>query len=127
MAERAALDVLARQADGGAVFEDRRKRQVLGGGPVDGPLVGAVERDAALVADALQLLVNGEPGGTRVRSAFSARSRSSGTAVLACRATPRGGGSGYCSCRLRVALDGLERLLERRHVLLDHRRRLLRP
>ena len=48
MAERAALDVFARQADRDAVFENRRERQILGGGPVHRRLVDGLHapRDA---------------------------------------------------------------------------------
>ena len=42
MAERAALDVLAGEADGDPVGEDRGQGQFLGGRPVDRPVVGGL-------------------------------------------------------------------------------------
>ena len=44
VAERAALDVLAGQADADAVGQNRGERQLLGGRPVHGPLVFGVEQ-----------------------------------------------------------------------------------
>ena len=60
VAEGAALDILSRQADGRAVGENRRQRQLFAEGPVDRPLVRRVERAGALLARALQLSMKRE-------------------------------------------------------------------
>ena len=62
LAERSALDVLARQSDRNAIGEDAGKGKVLGGRPVDGPLVRIVEHRLAALPGALQFLVEDEPG-----------------------------------------------------------------
>src|SRR4029453_10417451 len=56
MAESPALDVLTREPDGGAVFEDRGERQIFSGGPVDRPSRRIVQHRPALLAGTLQLL-----------------------------------------------------------------------
>ena len=65
MAEGAALDVFASQANGDAVGENRRKRQFLGRRPVDRALVERVEHRLTALACPIQLAVLGEALGTR--------------------------------------------------------------
>ncbi len=60
MAECPALDVFAGKPDRRAVGEDRGERQLLGGGPVDGPFGGRVEGVPAPLARPLELPVGGE-------------------------------------------------------------------
>ena len=60
VAERAALDILAGQADADAVAENRGERQLLGRCPIDRSLVDGVEHPDALFAAPLELLVDGK-------------------------------------------------------------------
>ena len=65
VAERSALDVLAGEADAHAVGQNRRQRQLFGGGPVDCPVVDGLEHVHPLLAAALELLVHREIGRQR--------------------------------------------------------------
>ena len=60
LAESPALHVLAREANGDAVFEDRSQRQLFGHRPVDGLLVNIVQRPPPSVPGAFELAVERE-------------------------------------------------------------------
>ena len=125
LAEGAALDVLAGHADRNAVGQDRRQRQLLGGGPVDRALAGVVECLPALVARPFQLAVKRKPVRTRQQRV-----------VDLAQAIERHAGDDLCRRarrrmrrkRRRVILFGLERRVgrfERLEVLLHQRVRQL--
>ena len=77
--ERAALRVLARQADRNALLEQRRERERLRVAPVDPALV---ERRPALRSSCLASFgLTSKPSGTRSSCSLSSRRRSAGTAV----------------------------------------------
>ena len=94
VAERAALDVLACQADADAVGEDGGKRQLLGGRPVDRHArqhcrtYGRFSRTRS----SLRWMTNS--AGRREQRLVHLAQLSIGTAVSAFAAAPGGGGSG---------------------------------
>ena len=100
VAERAALDVLAGQADADAVAENRRQRQLLGRRPVDRSLVDGRRACArASRAPRSSFLWIEKSDGSARSDAFSSRRRSSGTVVFAFAAAPGGGASGSGSTK----------------------------
>ena len=106
MAEGAALDVLAGQADRHAVGQDRRKRQLLRGGPVDRALVRRSRAPRAPLAAAFELLVERKPSGDaqqRVVDVAQPRERHA-------RSRPRGGAGRR---RFRHRLDDVSLRLQR--------------
>ena len=80
LAERAAADVLAAQADRKALAQQRPERQMLGGRPVD--LVAALDRLAALPDDPLELAVHVQALGHRGHREADLAEQLVGTAVL---------------------------------------------
>src|SRR4029453_18492508 len=60
MAESAALDILAGEANRDAVLENRRERQLFGGRPVNRPLVRVGEHRRSSLTSALELAMHGE-------------------------------------------------------------------
>ena len=114
VAERAALDVLAGEADRDAVGEDRGERQLLGGGPVDRPLVRVGQHQLAALAGAIELAVlleAGRPRQQRGVERLELRQRHGGLHLT------RGAGRR----RLGDRLDEVALRLERRQRFLEHR------
>ena len=112
MAERAALDVLAGQADAGAVGQDRRKRQLLGVRPVHRPLVGAVERRTPLLAHPLELAVHREIRRQRQQRRVQLAQPIERHGRFAFAAAPGGGASGSGSTRVLFGPQRVERRLQ---------------
>jgi hypothetical protein len=121
MAEGAALDVLAGEADADSVRQDRRQRQLLGQRPVDGALARLVQRGVALLAHALELPVHREIGRQRQQRPVQGAQLVERHAGLDAR---RGAGRRRLGLRLDevlFGLQGVERRLELAGVLLVQR------
>ncbi len=121
MAEGAAADILAGQANRRAVREDRGERQFLGRAPVDRLRGGVVQRVPALLARPFQLLVDRESA-RALHQAFVDRAQ---RLERHGRLRAGGGAGSGRRCHRRDEVDfGLERcqgLFERREVLLHQR------
>jgi len=80
--ERAALDVLAREPDRHAVFEQGREGELLSRGPVDRALVGLAKAARRRSRPRSSLRWVTKPAGRSSSASLSARSRSSATPVV---------------------------------------------
>ena len=119
LAERAALDILARQPDRHAVGKDAGEGELLCGGPVDRSLARVVQHRLAPLAAAFQLLVKRESRGRRLQAFVDLSQPLERDGGFRARRRTR-------RCRLRhrrlevlFGLQRRERLLEHGVVLLD--------
>ena len=122
VAERAALHVLAGEADRRALGQDAGKRQLLGAGPVHGALVRgwpSIARFRSRPRSSFLWTVN--PSGVASSDSFRSRSSSIGTPVCVFAARPGAAGVGNRRHEVLLGLERRQRLLEHRVVLLQQR------
>ena len=119
--ERAAAHILAGQADRCAISQYAPERQFLGGGPVDRPLVGVVQRVPALLPRAVELLVDREAPRPCHQAFVDGAKPFKGHGGV----HPRGGSSrsrvGHGRHEVLFGLERGQRLLERGEVPLHQR------
>ncbi len=123
MAERAALDVLARQPDRRAVFEDGRERQLLGRRPVDRAFGGGGEHLPAPLAAAIELPVHREALGHGQEALVQRLQAAERDGRLRLSGRSRRGNLGR---RLDEALLGIERVVHALHAVEPEVRERLR-